>query len=94
MARPTDGGQGREGTATDHQPDTDARPHQATRCGNQPPRVAFPSFPPRPSLPAFLAPDSWVQASDGARSARTVRGEGRVSVGERSYEGHQAVAGG
>jgi hypothetical protein len=60
VERPTDVGQVREVTAAYHHHYYHERPNQAKPCGNQPPRVAFPSLLPRPPLPAFLDPDGWV----------------------------------
>jgi hypothetical protein len=93
IERPTDVGQVREVTAVYHHHYNHERPNQAKPCGNRPPRVAFPSLPKRPSLPAFLDPDGWVQTIDGERYARKVRGDGCVSLGERSYYVQQALAG-
>jgi hypothetical protein len=93
MARPTDVGQVREVTAVYHHHDNHERPCPAKPCGNQPPRVAFPNLPKRPPLPPFLDPDGWVQIIDGERYARKVRGDGGVSLGERSSSGQQALAG-
>jgi hypothetical protein len=92
MARPTDVGQVREVTAVYHHHDNHERPCPAKPCGNQPPRVAFPNLPKRPPLPPFLDPDGWVQRIDGERYARKVRGDGCVSLGERSSSGQQAKA--
>jgi hypothetical protein len=91
--RPTDVSQGREVRAAYHQHDTQERPCPARPCGNRPPRVAFPTLPKRPPLPAFLDPDGWVQAIDGAYYARKVRGDGGVSLGERSSSVQQPLAG-
>jgi hypothetical protein len=93
IERPTDVGQVREVTAVYHHHYNHERPCPAKPCGNRPPRVAFPSLPPRPALPAFLDPDDWVQATLGERYARKVRGDGCVSLGERSYSVQQALAG-
>lgn len=92
IARPTDAGQVREVTAVYHHHYTHERPNQAKPCGNHPPRVAFPTEPSRPPLPASLDPDGWVQASDGEYYARKVRGDGCVSLGERSYDVQQTKA--
>jgi hypothetical protein len=50
-------------------------------------------LPKRPSLPTFLDPDGWVQSTLGERYARKVRGDGCVSLGERSYYVQQSLAG-
>lgn len=90
---PTDVGQVREGTAQSHQHYNHERPNQAPPCGNRPPRVAFPTLPPRPSLPAFIDPDGWVQAEAFERYARKVTYGGRVKVDEHWYDVQQALGG-
>ncbi len=41
------------------------RPNQAITCGNQPPRVKFPSAPPLAPVPQLIDPDRWVLALTG-----------------------------
>lgn len=91
--RPADVGQVREVTAAYHQHYNVERPNQAKPCGNQPPRIAFPTLPPRPPLPTFIDPDGWVQAIHGERYARKVRSDGSVKLDERRYYVQQALAG-
>ena len=69
------------------------RPNQALSCGNRPPRVAYPTLPPRPSLPAHVDPDAWLRTVDGRSFARKVRHDGTVALdGDRYYVG-QKLAG-
>lgn len=86
-------GQVREVTAAYQQDYNHECPNQAKPCGNRPPRVAFPTFPPRPPLPAFIDPDGWVQAIAGERYARKVTHGGRVQVDEHWYHVQQALVG-
>jgi transposase InsO family protein len=66
------------------------RPHQGRSCGNVPPRIAFPTLPTLPPLPAQVDPDRWIQSIDGQAFARTVRADGSVTVDEvRYYVGHK-----
>jgi Integrase core domain len=61
------------------------RPNQALSCGNQPPRVAYPTLPARPSRPLLVDPDAWLHPIDGHAYARRVKDTGCVSVGEALY---------
>ena len=61
------------------------RPNQALTCGNQPPCVAFPTFPARPSLPATIDPDRWLAVLDGQRYVRKIRSNGTVTVDNVRY---------
>ncbi len=61
------------------------RPNQALSCGNQPPRVAFPDLPRRPSLPATIDPDSWLNRIHGRLYPRRVDQSGAVKVGGYPY---------
>lgn len=69
------------------------RPNQALSCGNQPPCVAFAECPPRPTLPATVEPDRWVEVLDGERYVRKVRSNGTVTVENVRYYVDQAWAG-
>ena len=83
--RPTDVGQVREVTATFKQHYNFERPNQARSCGNQPPRCAFPSLPPRPPVPDSVDPNRWLQQIDGQRFVRKVRGDCTVTVDDVRY---------
>jgi hypothetical protein len=62
------------------------RPNQALSCGNQPPRVAFPTLPARPSVPLLVDPDAWLGTIDGRGYVRRVQENGGVTVAEALYD--------
>ena len=68
-------------------------PHQGRSCGNQPPRVAFPTLPELPTVPDLVDPDRWLQVSDGLHLVRLVRRDGSVRVDLKSYYVGRALAG-
>jgi hypothetical protein len=70
-----------------------SRPHQGRSCGNQPPRVAFPTLPELPTVPDLVDPDRWLQVSDGLHLVRLVRRDGSVRVDLKSYYVGRALAG-
>ncbi|HEX2915405.1 MAG TPA: integrase core domain-containing protein [Chloroflexia bacterium] len=61
------------------------RPHQGQACRNQPPRVAFPELPARPSLPLVVNPDSWLKRVEGNRYVRRVDYKGAVKLDKHRY---------
>jgi hypothetical protein len=63
----------------------DERPHQGLSCANLPPRVAFPTLPLLPAVPALVDADRWLQAYDGHTFARRVQRDGQVMVAGRRY---------
>jgi Integrase core domain len=73
------------------------RPNQALSCGNRPPRTAFATLPPLPTLPSTVDPDGWLTALDGLHLVRKVDSHGMVSVDLKRYYvssqlvGHQVV---
>jgi transposase InsO family protein len=69
------------------------RPHQGLSCGNQPPRQAFPLLPLRPSVPAMIDPDRWIEALDGKSYVRKVQQDTSVTVGTGRYYIKQALVG-
>jgi len=75
----------REVTATYKDHYNFERPNQALSCGNRPPRVAYPTLPPRPSVPLVADPDAWLRTIDGRGYVRRVPVNGSVAVGEASY---------
>lgn len=83
----------REATAAYKEHYNHQRPNQALSCGNQPPRVAFPTLPPRPSVPLLVDPDAWLRAIDGRAYVRRVQDDGSVRVGEAFYYAGRDVAG-
>jgi hypothetical protein len=90
---PTDADTVRAVTAAFHQHYNDERPNQAITCGNQPPRQAFPTLPPRPTLPPTVDPDRWLAVLDGHRYVRKVRANGTVSVDRSLYYVDETWAG-
>jgi transposase InsO family protein len=70
-----------------------SRPHQGRSCGNQPPRVAFPTLPQLPTVPDLVDPDRWLQVRDGLHLVRRVRRDGSVRVDLQSYYVGRALAG-
>jgi hypothetical protein len=79
----------REVTTTFMQHDNSERPHQGRSCQNVPPRVAFPTLPVLPPVPARVDPDRWLQGLHGRAFARLVRSDGTVTVDDvRSYVKH------
>lgn len=69
------------------------RPHQGRSCNNQPPRLAFASLPPRPSIPQVVDPDHWIVALQGQRYVRKVRRNTSVSIDTVPYYISQALVG-
>jgi hypothetical protein len=61
------------------------RPHQRRACGNVPPRVAFPTLPTFPALPARVAPDAWLVSLDQKMYLRHVGRDGCVNVDLTTY---------
>jgi hypothetical protein len=68
------------------------RPHQGHRCGNRPPRTAFPTLPELPPVPDVVNPDRWLQESSGLHVVRTVNRKGIVSIDLKDYYVGQAKA--
>jgi hypothetical protein len=93
VSRPATLGQARDVTEPFAQHYNYERPNQARSCGNQPPRVAFPSLPTLPPLPKQVDPDQWMQTVDGKRYVRKVKQDGTVLVAEDRYYIKQALAG-
>jgi hypothetical protein len=71
----------------------DERPHQGRGLDHQPPRVAFPTLPPRPPLPERVDPDRWLTSLHGQGFARTVQPTGSVVVDHHPYYIQRALAG-
>jgi transposase InsO family protein len=69
------------------------RPHQGRACGNVPPRVAYPTLPMLPPVPAQVDPDRWLQSLHGRALVRMVRSNGTVSVDDVRYYVRQDLAG-
>jgi hypothetical protein len=85
-SRPGDVALWRTITASFQRHSNGERPNQALSCGNQPPCVAFPTLPARPSVPLLIDPDALVQDRDGRHVVRKVQQCGLIrSDHERSY---------
>jgi transposase InsO family protein len=69
------------------------RPNQALSCANRPPRVAFPTLPALPSVPAVIEPDAWLKVIDGLVYVRRVNQNGCVTLNCRKYYLKRALAG-
>jgi transposase InsO family protein len=82
-----------EATAAFQRHYNEERPHQGLSCGNQPPRQAFPTLPPRPAVPALIDPDRWVDALDGQRYVRKVQATTAVTLDSQRYYVSQALVG-
>ena len=61
------------------------RPNQAKSCGNQPPRLAFPTLPTLPAVPNTIDPDGWLTAIEGHLFKRRVTAAGTVQVDKHKY---------
>jgi len=69
------------------------RPHQGLSCGNQPPRMAFPTLPSLPKVPDVVNADAWLCWVDGEHVVRQVPSQGFVKVDLRSYYVSSKLAG-
>jgi Integrase core domain len=61
------------------------RPNQARSCGNRPPRVACPSFPPLARVPEIIDPDRWLERLSGQVFVRKVQSNGSVTINHEQY---------
>jgi Integrase core domain len=84
--RPATRERAREATAAFQRHYNHERPNQARTCRDRPPRVAFPSLPPRPPVPALVDPDRWLADIDGRHDVRTVGEDGTVHVESQRYD--------
>jgi hypothetical protein len=69
------------------------RPNQARSCGNQPPRVACPTFPTLPKVPETVDPDHWLVQMDKRAFARTIRAGGDLTINHQDYYISRSLAG-
>jgi hypothetical protein len=69
------------------------RPHQGIACHNQPPRVACPVLPMRPSVPAMVDPDRWIDVLDGQQFVRKVQRDTSVRLDDLRYYTTQELVG-
>jgi Integrase core domain len=91
--RPATLEQVREVTETFQAHYNEERPHQGRACGNAPPRVAYPTLPILPPVPAQVDPDLWLQNLHGRALVRMARSNGTVSVDDVRYYVRQDLAG-
>lgn len=61
------------------------RPHQGQACGNQPPRMAFPTLPTLSPLPEQVQADRWLWRCHHRAFARLVGSDGCVTVHHEEY---------
>ncbi len=71
----------------------DQRPNQARSCGNQPPRVACPTFPSLPAVPQTVDPDRWLLQMQKQAFARTIRADGKLTINRQDYYVSRSLAG-
>jgi transposase InsO family protein len=71
----------------------DERPNQARSCGNQPPRVACPTFPTLPRVPTTVDPDRWLVLMEKHAFARMIRADGRLTINRHDYYVSRKLAG-
>jgi integrase-like protein len=69
------------------------RPNQARSCGNQPPRVAYPTFPPLPAVPETIDPDRWLERINGQAFVRKVQSDASVTINHEQYYVPRELAG-
>ncbi len=74
-------------------PSSQYRPHQGISCGNQPPRVAFPTLPSLPPVPDLINPDAWLSRVKGQHLVRRVNRQGFVKVDFYPYYISSRLAG-
>ena len=73
--------------------DNEERPNQARSCGNQPPRVACPTFPPFPAVPQTIDPDCWLERVNGQALVRKVQSDGSLTINHEQYYLPRELAG-
>jgi hypothetical protein len=61
------------------------RPNQARSCGNQPPQVASPTFPPLPAVPQTIDPDRWLERVNGQAFVRKVQSDASLTINHERY---------
>ncbi len=69
------------------------RPNQARTCGNQPPRMACPTFPTLPAVPETIDPDHWLMQVNERAFARTIRVDGKLTINREDYYVSRQLAG-
>jgi Integrase core domain len=71
----------------------DERPNQARSCGNQPPRVACPTFPLLPAVPETIDPDRWLERVNGQAFVRKVQSDASLTINHERYYVPRELAG-
>jgi len=69
------------------------RPHQGRSCGNQPPRVACPSFPKLPAVAETIDPDLWLERVNGQALVRKVQADASLTINHERYYLPRELAG-
>jgi hypothetical protein len=69
------------------------RPNQARSCGNQPPRVACPIFPPLPAVAETIDPDRWLERINGEAFVRKVQSDASLTINHERYDVPRELAG-
>jgi transposase InsO family protein len=69
------------------------RPNQARSCGNQPPQVACPTFPPLPAIPQTIDPDRWLERVSGQAFVRKVQAGASLTINHERYYVPRELAG-
>ena len=69
------------------------RPNQARSCGNQPPGVACPIFPPLPAVPQTIDPDRWLERVSGQAFMRKVQSDASLTINHERYYVPRELAG-
>jgi len=69
------------------------RPNQARSCGNQPPRMACPTFPALPKVPETVDPDRWLVQINKQAFARTIRADGKLTINREDCYVSRSLAG-
>jgi hypothetical protein len=69
------------------------RPNQARSCGNQPPRVACPTFARLPAVPQRVDPDRWLEQVRTQVFVRQVQSDGSRTINHEQYSVPRQLAG-
>jgi hypothetical protein len=64
-----------------------------TSCGNQPPRVASPTFAPFPAVPQTIDPDRWLERVNGQAFVRKVQSDASLTINHERYDVPRELAG-
>lgn len=61
------------------------RRNQARSCGNQPPQIASPTYPPLPAVPQTIDPDRWLEHVSGQAFVRKVQSDASLTINLERY---------